>query len=361
MLFGRKKNTSGKQEVTQAEIDGCIARAIAEGDMVNLVFCFSPNSPLRQESPEVLDTDKYEYLRPAQQKGAYYDDALRLASRADIQSHHREQLATKRPPQLHAEVVLALADNAVRLDKYSVAAQAYERLRIRERMRELFAQQALAALDAGDIPTAARGYRIAAGLSYDYAAFPEPLPLIPNYQTRALMLHAIYPRTPQESVAMLPPDRQIQVALEYLLLDPALSAQLLDKPLETKAAFLAEYVRQRDPQWEAFAQRYREAVDIVNKIAEHMQQAEQRPGANAQLAAEIAAQELGIKPEEVPAKLLGRSIEPGEWWQYLKDLAYQHPAAALFISRQVVSKDQEIIMPRFVRDSPLGKKLGLYA
>jgi hypothetical protein len=359
-MFGRKKSTSTKAEVTQADIDGCIARAIAEGDMVNLNFCFSPNSPLRQESPENLQSDKYTYLRPTGERSALYDEALQLASRPDIQAHHKEQLSTKRPAQLHAEVVLALADNAVRLEKYTVAGQAYERLRIRERMRGLFTKEGIAAVDAGDMPRAARAFRVASGLSYDYAAFPEPLPLAPNYQSRALMLHAIYPRNPLDSVAMLPPDRQLQVALEYLLLDPALAAPLLEKPLETQADFLAEYVRQRDPRWDVFAQRYREAVDMVNAVAERMKQVEQQQGANSQLAAEIAAQEAGIKPEEVPAKLLGRNIEKGEWWQYLKDLAYQHPAAVLFVARQIVAKDTEILLPRYVRDAPLGKKLGLY-
>lgn len=362
MLFGKKKEAV-KTAVTPDDIAGAAARAVAEGDMVNLVFAFSPNSPLRQNSPELLHTAKYAYLRAQDgARTAAFDEALRLATRADIAEHNRLQLETKRPAQLHADLVLRLADNAVGLGKYTVAAQAYERLRVRERMRDLFAEQGDAALDAGDIERAAHGYRIASGLSYDYAAFPEPLPLVPNHATRALMLHAIYPKRPEESIALAPPERHMEMALEYLLLDPALASRLYNRPVGVMADFLAAYVRQGDDRWDVFAARYREASDMVNRMAEHMQQqARQGSTDNGQLQAEVALQEMDFKPEEVSSRLLGRSIESGEWWQYLKDLAFQHPAAILFVSRQMVAKDQEIILPRFYHEAPLGKKLGLYA
>jgi len=360
-VFGRKK-TETKRTITQAEIDGCLAKAVAQGDMVNLKFAFSPNSPLRQESPEILESAKYAYLRPADgERDNAFQAALTLVSRSDIQRHHTEQLNAKRPAQLHAEVVLALADNAVRLEKFTVAAQAYEMLRIRERMREEYAKQADAALDAGDLSTAVRGYRIATGLSYDYAAFPESMPLVPNFQSRALALHAIYPKRPEDSIALLPPERQIAAALNYLLLDPELAARLHGKPADLLVKFITEYVRQRDPKWDEFVGRYREACELVREYADRMKQlAEQKQEAGAKLREEIALQELGLDPKEVPAKLLGRTIEPGEWWQYMKDLVYQHPAAVLFVTRQVVSKDQEIVIPRFYQDAPLGRALGLF-
>ena len=50
-----------------------------------------------------------------------------------------------------------------------------------------------------------------------------------------------------------------------------------------------------------------------------------------------------------------------EWWQYLKDMAYAHPASALFVARQAVSHDTEIIMPRYRADSQLARRLGLAA
>ena len=58
------------------------------------------------------------------------------------------------------------------------------------------------------------------------------------------------------------------------------------------------------------------------------------------------------------AALLGREIENGEWWQYLKELGYEHPAGVLFIARQVVG-DTEILMPRLLADSRVPRALGL--
>jgi len=361
-MFARKKKVETKPPVSQDEINDCLAKAVADGDMVNLKFAFTPNSPLRQESPEPLQSDKYRYLRSHEtERGARYREALALVQRADIQDHHNNELAAKRPARLHADVVMATADNAVRFEKYTVAAQAYETLRIREPMREEYAKQADAALESGDLKKAVRGYRIAVGLSYDYAAFPEPSPLVPNYQSRALMLHAVYPRKPEESIAMLPPDKQVVAALNYLLLDGELAARLQGRSVGVLVDFIAEYVRLRDPQWDAFAARYREACDLVTEYNEKVKalRTDEQQGSE-QLREDIAMQDEDIDPMQIPARLLGRTIEDGEWWQYLKDLAYQHPAAVLFVARQMAWRDQEIITPRFHPGAPLGKALGLY-
>lgn len=77
--------------------------------------------------------------------------------------------------------------------------------RIRRRMREEYLDAADDALAAGDIKTAVRGYVIGAGLDYDYASFPEPLPLIADFQAKALTLHADYPQRPEDSVSLQAP------------------------------------------------------------------------------------------------------------------------------------------------------------
>src|SRR5690606_15338578 len=77
------------------------------------------------------------------------------------------------------------------------------------------------------------------------------------------------------------------------------------------------------------------------------------------LAEEIKAQQQEEDPAEIPRILLGRDIPGGEWWQYITELAYAHPAAVLFVVRQFVSKDLEIIMPRYVNQSPVINTLGL--
>jgi hypothetical protein len=356
----RKKQEATKAPVTQDQIDQCVARAVAEGDMVNLRFIFSANSPLRDYSSEDITTDKYAYLRPEDPSDPRYQEGLKLASTPEIQQHNKAQLEYKGPPQLHAELVLRTGDNALRLEKYTVAAQAYELLRIREKMRESFLDKADQALDQGDVAAAVRGYVIGTGLRYDYAAFPEPLPGTPSYQSRALMLHAVYPQRPEDAVCLLPPKIHTQAALEYLLLDAQAAARLMDRPEDQLLDFLDELVRQRDAEWPAFVARYKEACDLLKEYGEAMKKAQEAGDPDGvSLAEEIRAQQDQRDPAKIPAKLLGREIPDGEWWQYLKELAYEHPAAALFVTRQYVTRDTEIIMPRYVKDSPVVTRLGL--
>jgi len=256
--------------------------------------------------------------------------------------------------------VLPLADNAVRLGKYTAAAQAYELLRIRRHMQEEFLRQADQALDANDIPRAVRGYIIATGLEYDYAAFPEPLPAVPNFQARALLLHAEYPARPEDSLGLQPLESHVKIALGYLLLDPKTAARLDERSLEQRLDFLVELVHRRDPEWDAFVARFKDTCDTLARLEERFRRdIKAQAIAAGGLAEEIEQQRDDEDFRRIPAQLLGREIEDGEWWQYLKELAYQHPAAALFVARQAVSKDLEIILPRYAKDSPLALRLGL--
>ena len=43
---------------------------------------------------------------------------------------------------------------------------------------------------------------IALGLQYDYAAFPEPLPAVPDYQERAPALHSVYPASTEQTLSL---------------------------------------------------------------------------------------------------------------------------------------------------------------
>jgi hypothetical protein len=200
---------------------------------------------------------------------------------------------------------------------------------------------------------------MATGLEYDYAAFPEPLPFAPNYQRRALMLHAEYPRQPEDCVAFQDPEVHLRTAIEYLLLNPEAAARLENRTREQRLAFVGELVRQMDPEWDTFVSRYREAHELVRCFSARLERAS--AGAESELQAEIDAQNTDDDLGGIPALLLGRTIEDGEWWQYLKELAYEHPAAALFVGRQALSKDEEIIIPRFRDDAEQVKVLGLKA
>ncbi len=357
--MSKRKNADAKTPVDQATIDACLANVVAEGDIVNFRFLFVPYSPLRDDSTENIESPKYAYLFPEDEEAPRYREALGLVKQVELRAHVKSQLQKKGPAQLPSELLLMLADNAVRLGKCTAAAQAYELLRIRRRMQEEFFVQADKALDENNLPLAVHGYIIATGLDYDYAAFPEPLPAVPNYQVRALMLHAEYPKRPEDCVALQPPEVHTQIALSYLLLDAEAAARLESRPLEQKLEFVERLVRQRDPAWDAFVARYKAACGLVDQFARKIEREANRAEGVTTLAAEIEAQLDETDPKAIPAALLGRDIPNGEWWQYLKELAYEHPAAALFVGRQAISKDTEIIMPRLLKESPLALRLGI--
>jgi len=353
-----KKKELAKAPATPEMVNKCLAKAVAEGDIVNLRFLFISYSPLRDYSTEDITTDKYAYLVPESTEGDRFREALEQVKHPLVQEQVKKELLKKGPPQLPAPLVTLLADNAVRLGKYKAAAQAYELLRIRSRMQEAYLDEADAALTANDVPTAVRGYRIAVGLDYDYAAFPEPMPTSPNYQSRAQLLHADYPRKPEDAVALQQPESHVSIALSYLLLNPQIAARLEERPLQQRLDFLAELVRQLDPNWSAFVARYAEACALVARVGARLErQANQAEQVG--LAEEIKALQAEEDPADIPKLLLGRAIPDGEWWQYIKELAYEHPAAALFVVRQFVNKDLEIVMPRYVKGSPVIAALGL--
>ncbi|GMU93744.1 MAG: hypothetical protein AMXMBFR4_28020 [Candidatus Hydrogenedentota bacterium] len=361
-VLGRRSRNSSPKSVDPDLVAKALAKAICDGDFVNFRLLFQPFSPARSDSSERFEDPKYAYLLPDEEVegNRAFRDALSRVREERVWSHVQRELQAKRPAQLPSELLLPLADEALRQGKYSMAAQAYELMRVRDRIQDEFFRQADEALDVGDIRKAVRGYLVATGLDYNYAAFPEPLPTVPDFQTRALMLHGDYPDKPEDCIALQPPDVFLRTALTYLLLDARAAARLEPRPVETRLAVLAELVKQRDPEWREFVRRYREACNRMRDFENRIQHAlEQRASGEPSLAQEIDNM-LGQDPRAIPACLLGRTIEDGEWWQYLKELAFEHPAAILFVSRQMVG-DVEIIVPRYRGDSPIPTQLGLLA
>ena len=355
---------SAEQQAPPKEVDfeqviDAMAKAVYEGDIVNFRLLFSPFSPARESSTESFDMPKYAYLLPDDEMAA---ERRFAASRALVKhpqtvSEIKRELEANRPPQLPWELVLELADNAVRWAKYSSAALAYELLRVRARVQREFFTRADAALDAGDVPTSVRGYIIATSLAYDYAAFPEPLPMTPDFQTRALVLHAEYPARLEDCIGLWEPKTLLQTALAYLLLDAEAAARLDSKSMEVRWAFLKELIRQRDPAWEGFVPRLREACVAADDLLKRLHERYSAPSFAAEMdtPADLTDED---DPRRIPALLLGYSIEDGEWWQYLKELVYKHPAAALLVARQAVG-DIEVILPRYAPDSPVIQALGV--
>ncbi len=352
----RSANTVEKS-VDMDLVAEALAKAICNGALVNFQALLAAFSPARQASTEELEAEKYAYLVPddAERSKPEFTVALEAVREESTWAHIQAELEAQRPAQLHSGLLMMLADNAVREGKYSVAAQAYELLRIRHKMMDEFLKQADAALEAGDISRGVRGYLIATGLSYDYAAFPEPLPAVANYQAKALMLHGVYPTRPEDCVSLQEAENHVSTALQFLLPDEAISTRLRDYPLDLRLEFLNTLVRRLDPEWDAFKARYAEACELTRSFGERLKRIAEPHSETLQ---EEIDEQQGPDPREIMVALLGREIENGEWWQYLKELGYKHPAGVLFIARQVVG-ETEILMPRLLADSPVPKALGL--
>lgn len=343
--------------VSEEMVRNAIAHTVATGDLVGFRFLFSAHSPCRLTSPDRLEDAKYGYLTPDSAVNAAFDEALAQVTSTSTWAHIQAELSAERPARLPSELVLALADNALRAGKYTLAAQAYELLRIRRKMQEEFHADAGAALKNGEIARSVRGFRIAAALGFDYAAFPEPMPMVSNYQSRALMLHGRYPLRPEDCIALQEAKPHVETLLGFLLDDPEAVARLRDFPPEVLLDFAVELVAQVDPDWSAWQERYAEAVRETRELSESLMRSARNPGSGDELEDAIAGQQER-RPERIMEILLGRAIPDGEWWQYLKEVAYTHPAGILFVSRQLVG-DKEVFLPRCREDSALAAALGL--
>ena len=354
----RKKQEPVKV-IDQDTVNGAFAKAVYLGDFVAFRLLLAPFSPARASSTETFDMEKYRYLLPTAEmtdKGEY-KECLGAVKKPETLRHIHQELEANRPAQLPSDLVLRLADRAVRLEKYNTAAQAYEMLRVRHRMQEEFYQQAESALDEQQMKKAVRGYIVATGLNYDYAAFPEPLPAVTNFQTRALMLHGSYPERPEDSLPLLPVDQLVTVGLSYLLGDPEAAARLDARSIDVRLAFFAELVRQRDPEWDAFAARYRDACDMHREFSDRYRHFWAQ-GQLVRASGDEIIDQVGYDPRRIMAHLLGRVLAGGEWWQYLKELAFEHPASVLFIARFALG-DIEVLLPRLREGSPLIQALKL--
>lgn len=355
------KTSETKKVVPQEIINLALAKAIADGDIVNFRFLFLPYSPLREDSPEDINSIKYSYLLPSEEEEntARFKSALALVSREDIKEHIYKQLHKKGPPQLPAEPLLMLADNAVKQGKYTSASQAYELLRIRLKMQELFFQQGEEELAKGNIPTAVRAYRIASELEYDYGAFPEPLPAVPKYQELALILHGEYKEKWEECLGYLPIQSFLAEAFNYLFLRPEHANKILSKPTEIQIDFLIELIHQLDPYWDKFTENVNQTIPLLQELYQEIKSRMERV-AQGSLWEDEWDEGLNIeKYLAIPQILLGRKAKPEEWWTYLKEITYLHPASALFLARQLIGKEKEIILPRYDKNNPVVIKLGL--
>jgi hypothetical protein len=176
-----------------------------------------------------------------------------------------------------------------------------------------------------------------------------------------LIIHGPYPVRPEDCAALLPDEQHVNLALEYLLGDAEAAGRLREHPLDQRVAFVRALVARIDPEWPVFRGRFADACTQVASLAERFRAAGARhEAAHSEGLEEEIEDQLAGHPMGITATLLGREISGGAWWQYLKELAYKHPASVLFMSRQIVG-DEEILVPRLRKDGILARALGLDA
>ena len=352
-----RTDTPQKKPVTPEQVAKVMAHAVATGDFVNFRFIFAPFSPLRNDSTESLDHPKYAYLLPDNEKNSVFEQALAVVSSPEVLNHVMAQLEKKGPAQYPWQPLLLLADNAVRLGKFTMASQAYELLRIRRRMQELYLEMGDEAIRQGNVSRGVLAYRVACGLDYDYAAFPEPLPAVPNYQHTALILHGDFPETPEQALPLRPEPELVRTGLVYLSGNAEIAGRLDAFDHEIRRAVLAEWIRTADGAWSDFAARYREAIRMVDAYNRRVREIIENVGPHA---VEMALDpETARLPIQAQVLLSGRTDEHQEWWQCLKELAATHPGGALFVTRAVVAGNREVLLPCYRSDSPLAEMVGL--
>ena len=355
-----KENTSNTGQSYEDLLEEALAHAIAEGDIVNFRLIFMPSSPFRPDSPEDASTAKYDYLFSESPEAQQYREALALVRESTMAAYVREELDRKGPPRLPWQLVLALGDNATRLGKYTAASQAYELLRIRRRMQDLTLEEADAALAGGNIRRAVQGYRIALGLQYDYSAFPEPLPAVPDYQERAPALHMVYPASPEQTLALQGDEKLCRVGLGYLMPFNEFTSRFQQIPEDKLIDFTAGVIRTFDQTWEKFVTAFREALQRANACEAIFA----KLNTYSAEALEVLSEDIVDAQHREDLRHISTALVEGsdlqwEWWQYVKTLAYHHPGAALFVTRQRISAKEEILIPKCGENSRLAHALGL--
>lgn len=359
-MIRRKKKESEPKVVDLELVAKALAKAIFAGDIVNFRLLFSAFSPARTETPEILDSDKYRYLLPddGEESEGLFEEALGAVKAPANWDHILGELVANRPAQLPSPLLLLLSDNAIRRAKYTSAAQALELMRTRRRTREEFFKVCDAALDKKDIKRAVIACLIGASLAYDYAAFPEPLPEVADFQTKALMIHGQYPLRVEDCVGLRSDEELVPTAIEYLLNDGEASARLADRPLDVRLDFVRQWILTTDPGWDSFTKRFKKAGAMTQAHGERLRQSASHAEDGVLSLEQEIEEQMAEDARAITSELLGRTISGGQWWQYLKEIAFEHPAAILFLSRQAIG-DGEILVPRCRADSKLVQALNL--
>jgi hypothetical protein len=245
--------------------------------------------------PQLLDA--LAYLMPGEEEAA--SDRFRAATEL-VESCRWEGDAVP------ATILEETAKEAIACGKFAYAEDAYRLLGIKKEMVALYAQTAEQFLRNGKPKHAAISLFVAASIDD---------PIGPHYQYLGPELHAECRTRPQQCVTALSADPLLDAAIRFLLPHEQFVDRIesLIKP-EHKKQIVGALAASRDLDLPGLVSNLRAAV------------------------AELSRVENGTPDDygSIMPALLGRAIESGEAWQYLKDFCFEHPLGALCVCIKIV-------------------------
>ncbi|GAB4334781.1 MAG: hypothetical protein Kow0099_07020 [Candidatus Abyssubacteria bacterium] len=214
------------------------------------------------------------------------------------------------------------AKEAISRGKFAYAEDAYKLLGVKKEMVALYAQTGEQFLRENKPVHAAMSFFVAASIDQ---------PIGPHYQYLGTELHALCRLEPQKCITNLPVDALVDAGIEYLLGNEPLADRLTGAAQpDQKKHILGALAVLRDTD--------------LKKLVENLRAA----------AAEISKIQNG-KPDDyspIAPILLGRPTGSQDAWQYMKELCFEHPVAALCVCVRSV-RDTLVLVPALRAGTPL--------
>jgi hypothetical protein len=312
-------NKAGLGTISDLKKD-IIANAVATGnsfafrDLFSCLGEFSDTSDSGDDvavPPEV--SDRLDYLLPGEE-----------ASESPELKSAREFVGRHEPAQdsIPAAILEETGGRAVRLGKFTYAEDAYRQLGIKKEIVALYAQAGEQFMRDGEAKKAAMSFFIAASIKE---------PRGPQFQQTGPQLHERCLIEPAKCVTALPTEQIIDAGIHLLLSDESLAGKLISSAgPEQKAEALAILATCNDTELSGFIENLRGVVSEFSGID-----------------SDKPADYAFIGPA-----LLGRETATKDAWQYMRELCFEHPLAALCLCTKPVH-DTPILVPVIRDGKPL--------
>lgn len=357
-----------------------LAWAIAHGDS----FC--AKTALSLPDDKLLDDaflSRFSYLIPD-------DGSLKINTVADEKVLQRKQTVNEMYSEalafltdeiidaesLSDQILMQIAQNALRFKKFSFASKAYDELGKKEQVISDYIKEGDSLLGEDKIQQAVENYLITTKLAYDYKQTFGP-----NFQQRGLQLHADCISHPTNCITASTDIQTItDEGIEYLLNNHQIAEKLRQQPLPVKKSLLKVLAQLQDSNYPAFVENYKAAVQKLKETTqdyeegkisddfrtEEVQEAEEqhKSGGLSDEGLEMIKQKKLLEDNwgkvlDVQQTLLGRAIAEDNFLQYIRELLWEHPVSALVVCIKYEHQPRPVVIPAMQDSTSLMGLLGL--